>query len=134
LSRLLASVRSFCLKNKLIFRSFLRKESPSTPPLGFRSPRCTLTAYGFSRPPSRTHVTGFTDNGARMRTLTTRGFVSLRPDEGKTAARQPAIFDKSARSWPFGRECGPSGPSKRVAASIASKELTCKPLALNNLR
>ena len=42
----------------------------------------------------RTHVTSFTDNGARMSTLASRGFVSLCLDEGKTAALQPEIFDK----------------------------------------
>jgi hypothetical protein len=44
---------------------------------------------------SQASVTAFTDNGAQMRTLVARGFVSLRPDEGKTAARQPVMFEKS---------------------------------------
>jgi len=40
-------------------------------------------------------VTGFTDNGAPIRTLVARGVVSLCPDEGGTVAGQPVIFDKS---------------------------------------
>jgi hypothetical protein len=46
----------------------------------------------------RAHVTGVTDNGARISTLASRGLVSLRPEEGKTAAWQPGIFDKSVDS------------------------------------
>ena len=46
----------------------------------------------------RAHVTGVTDNGAWMHTLATRGFVSLYTEKGKTAARQPEIFDKSVDS------------------------------------
>jgi len=39
-------------------------------------------------------VIGFTDNGARICTLASRGLVSLGPDEGLTAGWQPEIFDK----------------------------------------
>jgi len=55
---------------------------------------CSPSQRGASLVP-RAHVTGVTDNGARISTLVTRGFVSLLPEEGKTAARQPEIFDKS---------------------------------------
>ena len=43
-------------------------------------------------------MTGVTDNGARISTLVTRGFVSLYPDEGNTAAWQLGIFAKSVDS------------------------------------
>ena len=51
-------------------------------------------------------VTGFTDKGARMRTLATRGFVSLRPEVGGSGLSKlaqsgvggPSIVDKSMDS------------------------------------
>src|SRR5271157_809547 len=42
--------------------------------------------FACARPRSRAPVTGFTDNGAPICTLVARGCVSLRPDEGRTAA------------------------------------------------
>ena len=50
--------------------------------------------FACARPRSHAPVTGFTDNGAPIRTLVARGFVSLCPDEGRTAAGQPVIFEK----------------------------------------
>ena len=64
--------------------------------------RCHLRQLTFAKLRSPAPVTRFTDSGAQMRTLADSGFVSLRPDEGKTAGLQacvseiegPGIFDK----------------------------------------
>ena len=49
-------------------------------------------------------VTGFTDNGSRMRTLVTRGFVSLCLDEGKTLAVGFAPSGGEGGWWSLNKE------------------------------